>query len=61
MGKDRRERVWSPEFRDELSEMVRVGAQQMIRAAGFGQLADLVAKVKFVDGIDEREIRRKAA
>ena len=28
---------------------------------GFGQLADLVAKVKFVDRIDEREIRRKAA
>ena len=33
MGEDRRERVWSPEFRDELSETVRVGAQQMIRAA----------------------------
>ena len=30
------------------------------RLRGFGQLADLVAKVKFVDGIDEREIRRKA-
>ena len=24
MGEDRRERVWSPEFRDELSEMVRL-------------------------------------
>ena len=31
------------------------------RLRGFGQLADLVAKVKFVDGIDERETRRKAA
>lgn len=31
------------------------------RLRGFGQLADLVAKVKFVDGIDERENRRKAA
>ena len=31
------------------------------RLRGFGQLADLVAQVKFVDGIDEREIRRKAA
>ena len=33
MGKDRRERDWSPGFRDELSEMVRIGAQQMIGAA----------------------------
>ena len=31
------------------------------RLRGFGQLTDPVAKVKFVDGIDEREIRRKAA
>ncbi len=31
------------------------------RLRGFGQLADLLAKVKFVDGIDERETRRKAA
>ena len=31
------------------------------RLRGFGQVAALVAKVKFVDGIDEREIRRKAA
>lgn len=31
------------------------------RLRGFGQLADLVAKVKFVDGIDERETPRKAA
>ena len=31
------------------------------RRRGFGQLAALVAKVKFVDGVDEREIRRKAA
>ena len=31
------------------------------RLRGFEQLADLVAKVKFVDGIDERELRRKAA
>lgn len=33
MGNDRRERVWSPGFRAELTEMVQVGAQQMIRAA----------------------------
>ena len=31
------------------------------RLRGFEQLADLVAKVKFIDGIDERELRRKAA
>ena len=31
------------------------------RLRGFGQVADVVAKVKFVDGIDEREIRRKGA
>ena len=31
------------------------------RLRGFGQLADLVAKVKFVDGIDERVITRNAA
>ena len=31
------------------------------RLRGFGQLADLVAKVKSVDGIDERELRRNAA
>lgn len=31
------------------------------RLRGFEQLADLVAKVKFVNGIDERELRRKAA
>ena len=31
------------------------------RLRGFGQLADLVARVKFVDGIDEREITRNAA
>ena len=31
------------------------------RLRRFGQLADLVAKVKFVDGIFEREIRKRAA
>ena len=31
------------------------------RLRGFGLLVDLVAKVKFVDGIDERHIRRNAA
>ena len=36
-------------------------ADLLVTLRGFGQLADLVAKVKFVDGIDEREIRRKAA
>ncbi len=47
MGKDRRERDWSPGFRDELSEMVRVGAQQVIRAAVEAELKS------FLEGYEE--------
>lgn len=28
---------------------------------GFRQLADVIAGVKFIDGVDEREISRKTA
>ena len=44
-----------------LLHQLAISVQKRRRLRGFGQFADLVAKVKFVDGIDEREIRRKAA
>jgi len=31
------------------------------RLRGFRQLADVVAGVKYIDGVDERKISRKAA
>jgi hypothetical protein len=31
------------------------------RLRGFRQLADIIAGVKFIDGVDERKISRKAA
>ena len=34
MGKDSGVSFWSPAFRDELSELVREGAQRLIRRAG---------------------------
>ena len=45
-----------------LIHQLAVSAQKRWRRLReFGQLADLVARVRFVDGIDEREIRRKTA
>ena len=56
MGEDRREKDWSPGFRDELSEMVRVGAQQMIRAAVEAELKS------FLEGYEgERDVGGRRA
>lgn len=45
-----------------LVHQLAMSAQQRWRKLrGFRQLADVVAGVKFIDGVDEREISRKAA
>jgi transposase-like protein len=45
-----------------LVHQLAMSAQQRWRKLrGFRQLADVVAGIKFIDGVDEREISRKAA
>ena len=52
MSQDMRERVWSPGYRDELSEMVRAGAQQMMRAAVEAELRKVLGRLR--DGVGRR-------
>ena len=48
-------------LRHLIQQLAMSAQKRWRRLRGFGQFADLVAKVKFVDGIDEREITRNAA
>ena len=53
---------YSVDSRLALMHQLAMSAQKRWRKLrGFRQLADVIAGVKFIDGIDEREISRKAA
>jgi hypothetical protein len=44
-----------------MHQLAMSAQQRWRRLRGFQQLADVVAGIKFIDGIDERKISRKAA